>query len=69
MAKRDEHTLDFRHRFLGARNGVRFAARMNFSSIRFSFFVVTPKPEAHAAFLGRRHRRRLYLRDVDSALC
>ena len=37
MAKRDEHTLDFRHRFLGARNGVRFVARMKFSSIDFHF--------------------------------
>jgi hypothetical protein len=29
MAKGDERAVDFRHRFLGARNGVRFA-RMNF---------------------------------------
>ena len=36
MAKGDERAVDFRHRFLGARNGVRFA-RMNFSSLYFHF--------------------------------
>jgi len=36
MAKGDERAVDFRHRFLGARNGVRFA-RMNFPSLYFHF--------------------------------